>query len=92
MGHTAFKNLIDLIEELEIIRSFEGIKEKKPGIFYLKSSSFLHFHDSDGKRWADVKLKSGWKKVDIDFSASLSQRKKFIDQVKYHYEEIYKGS
>jgi hypothetical protein len=35
-------------ELLEQIRQRAGLKEKKPGIFYRKSKSFLHFHEPDG--------------------------------------------
>jgi hypothetical protein len=82
MGHTKPESLIDLEHEFEIIRSLEGVKEKKPGIFYLKATSFLHFHDKDGKRWADVKTHDGWLQLDIDFDANPKSKLKFIKAAK----------
>jgi hypothetical protein len=43
MKHASTAALDDLSELLEQIRVKEGIKEKKLGIFYRKSKSFLHF-------------------------------------------------
>jgi hypothetical protein len=82
MGHTKPESISDLKEELKVISAFEGIKEKTPGIFYLKAIPFLHFHEKDGKRWADVKTLNGWLHVDIDFEAKPSARAKFLKAAK----------
>jgi hypothetical protein len=42
---------------LQRIRSFDGLVEKSPGIFYRKSKPFLHFHDDPSGIFADVRLK-----------------------------------
>ncbi len=55
MGHTKLELIGDLAFELAALRLLPGIKEKKPGIFYFKALPFLHFHDKDGVRWADIK-------------------------------------
>ncbi len=47
MGHSDFKALGDLKKELDHVRALAGMKEKKPGIFYLKSIPVLHFHDGE---------------------------------------------
>lgn len=82
MGHTKSQDLTDLSRELAQIRELEGLKEKSPGIFYYKAIGFLHFHDKDGKRWADIKAKDGWQELAIDCGASAVQRKVFLSQVK----------
>ncbi len=78
MGHTKASDLADLKAEFTEIRQLEGIKEKKPGIFYFKAISFLHFHDKDGVRWADVKTTHGWLEIKIDFNASPKAKADFV--------------
>ena len=43
----------DLLNE---IRARAGIKEKKLGIFYRKSKSFLHFHEDPAGLFADLSV------------------------------------
>jgi len=78
MAHTKPADLKDLEQELSELRSLPGLKEKSPGIFYFKSVSFLHFHDKDGKRWADVKVDGCWNKLPVDFRASTAAKAKFL--------------
>ena len=56
MKHASTAALHDLSELLEQIRLKEGIKEKKLGIFYRKSKSFLHFHEDPAGLFADLSL------------------------------------
>ena len=88
MGHTAFENLKDLSKELAQIRKIENLKEKKPGVFYFKSTPFLHFHDKDGIRWAHLKTPEGWLKVDLDFQASAKIKQQFLKSVHSAYKQI----
>jgi hypothetical protein len=41
---------------LDRVRTKEGIKEKKLGIFYRKSKSFLHFHEDPAGLFADLRV------------------------------------
>lgn len=83
MGHTKPELIADLATELATIRSLPFIKEKKTGVFYFKSTPFLHFHDKDGTRWAHLKELSGdWKKVDVPFDASASTKSRFLKVIK----------
>jgi hypothetical protein len=89
MGHIKPELITDLNSELDIIRLLPLIKEKKKGVFYIKSAPFLHFHDKEGIRWAHVKDKKGdWIKFDLPFEASSSTKKKFIKFIKNSYDEI----
>jgi hypothetical protein len=38
------------------LRAIGHLTERKPGIFYLRSSAFLHFHEDPQGLFADVKL------------------------------------
>jgi hypothetical protein len=70
VGHTCFKDLADLKKELDELRAWERIREKKPGVFYLKGIPFLHFHDEGEKRSADVKTPRGWRRVAIPLTVA----------------------
>ena len=50
-GEEALRRLSDLLDQ---IRQREGLKEKKLGIFYRKSKSFLHFHEDPAGMFADI--------------------------------------
>ena len=71
---------------------YENIKEKSSGVFYFKSVPFLHFHDKDGKRWADVKVGSEWKHLEIDFKPSEKAKNSFLKSVQVAHESLIKKS
>ena len=56
MKHASAAALHGLTELLGKIRAKEGIKENKPGIFYRKSKSFLHFHEDPAGLFADLRV------------------------------------
>ena len=75
---------------MKAITSLAGIREKSPGIFYLKTIPFLHFHDQDGKRWADVKTLDGWRHLAIDFDATSAAKAEFIAATRLAHAELTK--
>ena len=86
MGRCAY----DLIKNLEPaffkIRQLDKVKEPKPGIFYVKSQGFLHFHHKDNKIWADIKEGAVWgKPFDIPEKLSKSFLNEFVKEVKKHH-------
>jgi hypothetical protein len=54
MKHATAAALEGLSDLLTQIRMKDGIKEKKPGIFYRRSKSFLHFHEDPVGLFADL--------------------------------------
>jgi hypothetical protein len=56
MKHAAAKALDALEPLLAELRTLEGPKEKKRGVFYLKSRAFLHFHEDPAGHFCDVRL------------------------------------
>jgi hypothetical protein len=50
-GEEALRHLSDLLEK---IMQRHGLKEKKLGIFYRNSKSFLHFHEDPAGLFADI--------------------------------------
>ena len=54
MKHASAKTLQQLSDLLDQIRQRQGLNEKKLGIFYRKSRSFLHFHEDPAGIFADI--------------------------------------
>jgi len=55
MKHAGTDALGQLEPILDQIRRLDGLKEKKPGVFYRGASAFLHFHEDPTGFFADVK-------------------------------------
>ena len=55
MKHAGAAALYGLADLLNQIRVMTGIKEKSLGVFYLKSKSFLHFHEDPAGLFADLR-------------------------------------
>jgi len=56
MRHATDETIKALAPLLSKIRNISPLKEKKPGVYYLKSKAFLHFHEHEGEIFADVRL------------------------------------
>ena len=88
MAHCKYSEIEDLEKALSFARNLEKIKEKKPGIFYLKSRGFLHFHSKDGRRWADIRKGNSWgPEVNIPFKPSQKEINHLIKEIKVCYEQ-----
>ena len=59
MAHADEAALQRLLPLLRQLRSIPGLREMKPGIFYVKGSAFIHFHDEAGALVADLKRAGG---------------------------------
>jgi hypothetical protein len=57
MKHASESTLEELTPLLERLRSFDGLVEKRPGVFYRKTKAFLHFHEDPKGKFVDVRLK-----------------------------------
>jgi hypothetical protein len=54
MKHASAETLQRLSDLLDQIRQRQGLRERKLGIFYSKSKSFLHFHEDPAGLFADI--------------------------------------
>ena len=71
----ALKRLLPLLRQL---REVKGLKEMKPGTFYLKGSAFVHFHDEAGVLFGDLKRsRGGFDRYAVD--TPVGQRKLLDD-------------
>lgn len=59
MKHAASAALDRLEPLLAVMREISGLKEKTRGVFYRKSSSYLHFHEDPGGLFADLREADG---------------------------------
>jgi hypothetical protein len=62
-GAAALQNLADLLDR---IRTRDGIREKKHGVFYRKSKPFLHFHEDPAGMFADLAAGAGFDRYPIN--------------------------
>lgn len=65
-GPEALNALADLLEE---IRRHEGLRERKRGSFYRKSSGFLHFHEDPAGFFADLKVGGEYQRFPVNTAA-----------------------
>lgn len=54
---------------LKQLRDIEGITERKRGVFYRRSSAFLHFHEDPVGFFADVKTARSWERMPVNTAA-----------------------
>jgi N-acetylglutamate synthase-like GNAT family acetyltransferase len=59
MRHATEGDLDRLEPFLGKLRRIDALVERKRGIFYWKSKSFLHFHEHENSLYADVRLTDG---------------------------------
>ena len=79
MKHATEETLKGLGPLLKEIRDMDGVAERKFGVFYLGSSAFVHFHESDENVCGDIKVGSDWERYPID---TVAQRRKFVRRVR----------
>ena len=79
MAHADEAALQRLLPLLRQLREIKGLREMKPGIFYLKGSAFLHFHADAGALVGDLKKASGSGFDRYPVDAAPGQRKLLDD-------------
>jgi hypothetical protein len=61
-GPAALDALSDLIAA---IRTCDGLKESRPGVFYRKGKAFLHFHEDAAGLFADLRVSAEWERFRV---------------------------
>jgi hypothetical protein len=80
--------LTDLDPVLAAVRTWAGVVEKTPGVFYLHREPFLHFHlTADGHRRADIKGSAGWTPVELPRRLSARGRARLLRALRCRYAE-----
>lgn len=63
MKHASTTALDALEPLLQQLRSVGGLTEKRRGVFYRRSSAFLHFHEDPAGFFADIKAGPVWQRL-----------------------------
>ena len=66
MKHAGSDALTQLSELLQQVRRRTGLREKKTGIFYRKSKSFLRFHEDPKGLFADLAIGGDFVRYPVD--------------------------
>ena len=56
MRHITPARLADIEALLAQLRAVDGLVERTPGTFYVRSRAFLHFHEDGDDIYADVRI------------------------------------
>jgi hypothetical protein len=75
-GPGALARISPLLEEL---RARPVPREKRPGVFYLQSRAFLHFHDDPRGIFADVRLANDFVRLPVTSTSQQSDLLELID-------------
>jgi hypothetical protein len=79
MKHASPAALTPLAPLLAEIRLRPGLKEKKTGIFYHRSKSFLHFHEDPAGMFAGLLTTSGWERYEVNTAPQKQALLKALD-------------
>jgi hypothetical protein len=81
MKHAGSESLQNVSELLQQIRLKEGIRERKIGIYYRKSKSFLHFHEDPKGIFADLSVGSDFDRYPVNTRTEWNTLLSAIDRV-----------
>ena len=89
MAHCPPEMLVDLVAVLAEVRGWAGVREDKPGVFYVRRQPFLHFHlMKDGRRRGDIKGSRGWISLDLPRPISATRRQALRRELRRQYREV----
>ncbi len=78
MKHAGPGTLARISPLLEELRARPVLRESRPGVFYLKSRAFLHFHDDPSGIFADVRLAADFVRLPV---TSISQQSDLLERI-----------
>jgi len=79
MQHAGPRALARISPLLEELRARVVLRERRPGVFYIKSHAFLHFHDDPSGIFADVRLAEDFVRLPVTSSSEQSDLLERID-------------
>lgn len=80
MKHAGAGALASLEPLLKRLRNFGVLKEKSPGVFYLRGKAFLHFHEDPAGLFADARLGEDFIRSRIQTAAEQKTFVRTIDR------------
>jgi hypothetical protein len=80
--------LADLADVFVDVRTWVGVIEKRPGVFYAHGHPFLHFHLlAGGRRRADIKGRTSWVQLDLPRPVTAARRRTLVRELRMRYRE-----
>ena len=79
MKHATNEALDKLEDFLTEVRKLVHLKEKKRGIFYLKSTAFLHFHEDAAGLFADIRCNESFRRFPVN---SVAEKKVLLSEIR----------
>ena len=79
MKHAGPATLARISPLLEELRARSVLRERRPGVFYLKSRAYLHFHDDPSGIFADVRLTDEFVRLPVTSRSEQSDLLERID-------------
>jgi len=78
MRHARAAALAEIEGLLTTIRRVAALKERGPGIFYLRGKAFLHFHEDPAGLFADLRKDGDWVRFAVNTKAGQQRLVKSI--------------
>ncbi len=79
MKHAGPGTLARISFLLEELRARPVLRERRPGVFELKSRAFLHFHDDPSGIFADVRLGEDFVRLPVTSRSQQSDLLELVD-------------
>ena len=73
MRHARQETLRTLEPLLERLRQIDAMRERRAGVFYVKSRAFLHFHEDPAGVFADVRTGNHWTRMSATTQADADE-------------------
>jgi len=80
MKHAGPEALASLAELLVGLRARIGVREKWPGIFYVKGRALLHFHEDRAGLFADLRKGEDWRRLPVNGPEDWSRLLAEVDE------------
>lgn len=90
MAHCPSEHLKDLKTVFTEIREWPFIKERAPGVFYLRQTPFLHFHYNakESRRYAHSRNGKDWgSELAVPEPLRGREAEKFLEVIRSRYEK-----
>ena len=78
MRHITPARLGTIGELLGRLRAIDVLVERSPGVFYVRSRAFLHFHEDAGAFYVDVRLNAAFQRMRV---TSRDEQTAFLEYV-----------
>ena len=80
--------LDDLVGLFTNVRTWAGVTEKRPGVYYAGNQPFLHFHLlAGGRRRADIKGHTKWVQLDLPRPLTETRRRALVRELRMRFGE-----